>query len=80
MHERIVFESDFDLTEMENHNCSHDKTIEKFVPTEHMNNLIFDYLLSNGHTSIGNWLSIFCYGIQVVIEYRQPGKSGCITK
>ena len=49
MHERFLLATDFSLIEMD----SHDKMIDKFVPTEHMNNLIFDYLLSNGHTSIG---------------------------
>jgi hypothetical protein len=48
MHERFLLATDFSLIEMD----SHDKIIDKFIPTEHMNNLIFDYLLSNGHTSI----------------------------
>lgn len=31
---------------------NHEKSIEQFVPTTSMNNLIFDYLLNNGHVSV----------------------------
>merc|ERR1739838_825458 len=43
-----IFESDFDcLTEM-----NHEKLVEQYVPTVEMNNLVLDYLLTNGHVSV----------------------------